>query len=89
MNIPTTIPFKDKVLKLIRKMPEHSIGINGLDLPFWENKLNSEVVLKKDGILFFCTVISDAEIISESVLGDLKIYDGEKIEKENTLFIQI
>jgi hypothetical protein len=86
MNIPTTIPFNDKVLKLIRKMPESSIGTNGMDIQFWENKLDCDMVLKKDGILFFCSIIADAYITHEYVT-DLKIYDSVLRKNEMGRFI--
>ena len=89
MNKDALIPFKNEVYKLIKHMPEHGLT-NELDLPFWENKLNSDLVLKKDGFLFFCTIIKQADIISESVY-DVKNYDSMnlKIEKNIKLFINL
>lgn len=90
MNKDVLIPFKNEVFKLIRKIPEHSLS-NELDLPFWENKLNSDVVLKRDGFLFFCERINEAVIIFESTKNNIKIYDSEKmeIEKDRNLFLEI
>ncbi len=89
MNNDYLIPFKNEVYKLIKKMPEHGLS-NDLNLAYWENKLNSDLVLKKDGFLFFCTVVNQADIISESVC-DVKNYDSVnlEIEKNIKLFINL
>jgi hypothetical protein len=71
-------------------MPEHGLS-EQFDLPFWENKLNTDLVLKKDGFLFFCQLVNQAEIISEYVSEGIKFYETEKLktEKNINLFINI
>lgn len=89
MNKETLIFFKNEVFKLIRKIPDHNLN-HGMNLPEWEEKLNSDVVLKKDGFLFFCKRINEAEIILESI-NKVKIYDSEriKIEENDNLYLEL
>lgn len=87
MNKDGLIPFKNEVYKLIKHMPEHGLTTQ-LDLPFWENKLDSDLVLKKDGFLFFCSLIKQAEIIVECVKV-LKNYDSSNLEIEKTINLLI
>lgn len=87
MNKETLIFFKNEVFKLIRKIPDHNLN-HGVNLADWENSLQSDIVLKRDGFLFFCKRINDAEIIYESV-NKLKFYESEAINIENNFNILI
>jgi hypothetical protein len=61
LYIPPTIEYQNKrynIRRLVRENPDENIE-------FWKNLIEHDVVLRKDGYLWFLIEISDAEIIIE------------------------
>jgi hypothetical protein len=61
LYIPPTIEYQNKrynIRRLVRENPDENIE-------FWKNIIEHDVVLRKDGYLWFLIEISDAEIIIE------------------------
>ena len=58
LYIPPTIEYQNKrynIRRLVRENPDENIE-------FWKNLIEHDVVLRKDGYLWFLIEISDAEI---------------------------
>ena len=61
MYILPTIEFQDRrfiIKRLVRDNPDENIE-------YWKSLINHDIVLRKDGYLWFLIEISDAEIIEE------------------------
>jgi len=61
LYIQPTIEYQDKrfnIQRLVRENPNENIE-------YWKSIINHDVVLRKDGYLWFLIEISDAEIIEE------------------------
>jgi len=59
LYIPPTIEYQDKrfnIRRLVRENPDENIE-------YWKHIIEHDVVLRKDGYLWFLIEISDAEII--------------------------
>jgi hypothetical protein len=56
------IEFDNKLFRIIRKIKESSNPI----IETWKEHLRSDIVLKKDGMFYFCELVPEAEIIEES-----------------------
>lgn len=59
LYIPPTIEYQDRrfnIRRLVRENPEENIE-------YWKHIIEHDVVLRKDGYLWFLIEISDAEII--------------------------
>ena len=59
LYIPPTIEYQNKrynIRRLVRENPDENIE-------FWKNIIEHDVVLRKDGYLWFLIEISDAEIV--------------------------
>ncbi len=61
LYIPPTIEYQNKrfnVRRLVKEDPDENIE-------FWKSLIEHDIVLRKDGYLWFLIEISDAEIIIE------------------------
>jgi hypothetical protein len=59
LYIPPTIEYQDRrfnIRRLVRENPDENIE-------YWKHIIEHDVVLRKDGYLWFLIEISDAEII--------------------------
>ena len=59
LYIPPTIEYQDRrfnIRRLVRENPDENIE-------YWKHIIDHDVVLRKDGYLWFLIEISDAEII--------------------------
>lgn len=55
------INFQDKLLEVIRSFPEHRIK----DVGGMKELLSADIALKNNGKIYFCTYVTEAEIIEE------------------------
>ena len=62
------IDFNGKKLIIKRTFKEHQLNPN-FDTNIMKQWTMSDTLLKKDGWLYCCETIQDAEIISEEILG--------------------
>ena len=61
LYIQPTIEYQDKrfnIRRLVREVPDENIE-------YWKSIINHDVVLRKDGYLWFLIEISDTEIVEE------------------------
>tara|TARA_R110002051_G_C8571829_1_gene475936 strand:+ start:457 stop:654 length:198 start_codon:yes stop_codon:yes gene_type:complete len=64
MQVNHYIDYQDKKLIIKRTIKEHQLK-PGFDQQLLKEWSNSDVLLKKDGIMYCCEVIQEANIISE------------------------
>ena len=68
MQVNNYIDFNGKKLIIKRIFPEHKLNPN-FNVQVMKEWTKSDVLLRKDGYLYCCETIQDAEIISEESLG--------------------
>tara|TARA_R100000234_G_C4941584_1_gene153204 strand:+ start:419 stop:625 length:207 start_codon:yes stop_codon:yes gene_type:complete len=68
MQVNNYIDYNGKLLIIKRAIKEHLLKPN-FDTNIMKQWTNSDILLKKDGVLYCCETIQDAEIISEESLG--------------------
>lgn len=56
------IEYDNKLFRILRKVKESSNPI----VDTWKEHLRSDIVLKKEGVYYFCELVPDAEIIEET-----------------------
>ena len=68
MQVNNYIVFNNRLLKINRTINEHKLK-PGFDQQLMKEWSHSDTLLRKDGMLYCCETIEEAEIISEERLG--------------------
>lgn len=62
----------DKIFSVNKVMRD----VDGININDWKNRTMSEIILRKNGLLYFCNEASDALIVESKQLEEVK---SEKI----------
>ena len=68
MQVSNYIDFNGRLLIVKRTIKEHQLK-PGFDQQLLKEWTMSDTILKREGILYCCETIQEAEIISEEILG--------------------
>ena len=66
-TVKTYISWEDKLVEVKRVYAEERVK----DIELIKEWLDADTILRKEGRLYFCTTIQDAEILSEEVSEEI------------------
>ena len=66
-TVKTYISWEDKIVEVKRVYAEERVK----DIELIKEWLGADTILRKEGRLYFCTTIQDAEILSEEVSEEI------------------
>lgn len=66
-TVKTYIPWEDKLVEVQRVYAEERVK----DIEGIKQWLGSDTILRKEGRLYFCKSLQDAEIISEEIIEEI------------------